>query len=155
ELGCYGLQAVSCDDFLAAMADANGADLGSFNLWYSQAGTPELHIDASYDAAAKTYTLKCTQKVPATPGQPTKAPMVLPLAVGLLGAQGGDLDLTLEGASKGTTCVLRMTESQQNFVFTDSAVTCPSPAVRVLEAPAAASLLRNFSAPVKLTTNQV
>ena len=134
-------QAVTCDDFAAAMEDANGADLGQFRRWYEQAGTPELSASLEHDPAAATATLTVRQSVPPTPGQPDKQPMLIPLAVGLLGADGRDLSLTLEGDAANepaTTRVLRVTEPEQRFVFTG-----------VAERPVP-SLLRGFSAPVKL-----
>ncbi|KAK3241910.1 hypothetical protein CYMTET_48368 [Cymbomonas tetramitiformis] len=136
-------QAVTCDDFLNAMADANDTDLEQFKLWYSQAGTPELTVATEYNAEAHTFTIKCKQSVPPTPGQPDKLPMLLPITVGLLGADGADMPATLKGMEQpgGTSTVLRMTEAEQEFVFVD-----------VPERPVA-SLLRGFSAPVKLATD--
>ncbi|TCP15690.1 alanyl aminopeptidase [Crenobacter luteus] len=135
-------QAVTCDDFRAAMADANGVNLDQFALWYSQAGTPHLAVEGAYDEAAQTYTLTVRQSCPATPGQAEKAPFHIPFAVGLVGPDGIDLPLTLEGeaaASSGaTTRVLDVTLAEQRFVFTGVAAR-PVP-----------SLLRDFSAPVTL-----
>ena len=134
-------QAVTTDDFLAAMADANGADLEQFRLWYSQAGTPQIAIEGNYDAAARTYTLIVRQAVPATPGQPDKRPMVIPVAIGLVAPDGADLPLRLNGEAKsvGTSRVLRIQESEERFTFVDVAA-APVP-----------SLLRGFSAPVRLS----
>ena len=137
-------QAVTCDDFLAAMADANGADLAAFKPWYSQAGTPKLDVTTEYDAAAKTFTMTCTQSTPTTPGQSDKKPVLMPIAVGLLASDGSDMKLTLEGeagTAGETTKVLRLSEASQTFVFTD-----------VAEKPVP-SILRNFSAPVRLSTD--
>ena len=138
-------QAVTCDDFLAAMADANGADLDAFKPWYSQAGTPAVNVSTAYDADAETFTLTCTQSIPDTPGQKDKRPVLMPVAVGLIGPDGADLPLTLEGddaaASGETTKVLRFSEATQTFTFT-GVETKPVP-----------SILRNFSAPVRLTTD--
>ncbi|HEV7817228.1 MAG TPA: aminopeptidase N, partial [Janthinobacterium sp.] len=134
-------QAVQCDDFRAAMADANGRDLRQFERWYSQAGTPVLKAAAHYDAAAKTYALTLSQGCPATPGQAKKLPFHIPVAVGLLGADGRDLPLHLAGhagADGRTSVVLELTETEQTFRFTG-----------VAEAPTP-SLLRDFSAPVVL-----
>jgi aminopeptidase N len=69
-------QAVTTDDFVKAMEDANGADLSQFKLWYSQAGTPELTLTRSYDPAARTFTMTVRQACPATPGQPEKKPFL-------------------------------------------------------------------------------
>ena len=138
-------QAVTCDDFLAAMADANGADLDAFKPWYSQAGTPAVNVSTAYDADAETFTLTCTQSIPDTPGQKDKRTVLMPVAVGLIGPDGADLPLTLEGddaaASGETTKVLRFSEATQTFTFT-GVETKPVP-----------SILRNFSAPVRLTTD--
>lgn len=133
-------QAVTCDDFVAAMADANAADLGQFKLWYSQAGTPELQVDGTYDPERRTYRLTIRQQCPPTPGQPIKEPMHIPVAVGLLGPDGNDLPLWLKGetGATGTTRVLHVRQAEQSFEFVD-VPTAPVP-----------SLLRGFSAPVRL-----
>ncbi|MGA1859063.1 aminopeptidase N [Azospirillum sp. 11R-A] len=136
-------QAVTCDDFVAAMADASGVDLTQFQLWYRQSGTPELDIAGSHDPAAGTFTLTVRQTVPPTPGQPTKQPMHIPLVVGLLGPDGQDLPLRLDGEEEaaGTSRILHVTAESQSFTFRDIAAR-PVP-----------SLLRGFSAPVKLKTD--
>ncbi|HEY0833052.1 MAG TPA: aminopeptidase N [Azospirillum sp.] len=136
-------QAVTCDDFVAAMADATGADLSRFKRWYHQAGTPELAVSGAYDDAAHSYRLTVKQTVPPTPGQPVKQPMHIPLAIGLLGPDGTDLPLTLKGetAPGGTSRVLHVTESEQVFEFTG------------VPARPVPSLLRGFSAPVTLRTD--
>jgi aminopeptidase N len=140
-------QAVTTDDFLAAMRDANPdaaadgrVDWTQFRLWYSQAGTPVVDGDGHYDAAARTYTLTLTQTVPPTPGQPVKQPMLIPMALGLIGQDGRDLPLTLAGetAPGATTRVLALTGARQSFTFTD------------VPAKPVPSLFRGFSAPVKL-----
>ena len=133
-------QAVTCDDFRAAMADANGVDLEQFGLWYSQAGTPRLSVSGRYDGAAQSYTLKVSQSCPATPGQERKQPFHIPLALGLVGADGADLPLRLDGEAEaqGGTRVLDVKEAEQSFTFVGIAAE-PVP-----------SLLRGFSAPVKL-----
>ncbi len=133
-------QAVTTDDFVAAMEDATGVDLSQFRLWYSQAGTPELAVSDSYDPAASTYTLTVEQSCPPTPGQPDKAPLHIPLALGLLGADGRDLPLRLEGEPEaaGTTRVLELRRPREVFRFVD-VVQHPVP-----------SLLRDFSAPVNV-----
>jgi aminopeptidase N len=147
-------QAVTCEEFLAAMFDANQTKFPTFPLWYSQAGTPVLTATTSYNAEAQTFTIKCRQEVPQTPGQPEKEPMLLPLAVGLLDSKGHDMSLSSvkEGASlhnfsnpdgsSVTTAVLRVDKAEQEFTFLD-----------VKEKPVA-SLLRNFSAPVRLEEDQ-
>ncbi|KMN17810.1 aminopeptidase N [Pseudomonas weihenstephanensis] len=133
-------QAVTCDDFISAMEDANGVDLTQFKRWYSQAGTPRLSVSEQYDGASQTYSLTFTQSCPATPGQTEKLPFVIPVALGLLDARGKELPLQLadESSPAGTSRVLSVTESQQTFTFTG-----------LTEQPLP-SLLRGFSAPVKL-----
>ncbi|MBV6289263.1 aminopeptidase N [Pseudomonas aegrilactucae] len=134
-------QAVTCDDFIKAMEDANGVDLTQFKRWYSQAGTPRLNVSEAYDAAAQTYSLTFSQSCPATPDKVEKLPFVIPVELGLLDAQGNDLALRLQGEAQAgaTTRVLSVTEAQQTFTFVDVAAR-PLP-----------SLLRGFSAPVKLS----
>ncbi|MBC3875614.1 aminopeptidase N [Undibacterium flavidum] len=132
-------QAVTCDDFRAAMADANGRDLKQFERWYSQAGTPRIKADASYDANAKTYTLTLSQSCPKTAGQAKKLPFHIPVAVGLIDANGQDIALQLQGESTiSTTKVLELKEASQSLVFTNVANEVTP------------SILRNFSAPVIL-----
>lgn len=133
-------QAVTCDDFANAMEDASGVDLAQFRLWYAQAGTPDLKVEGQYDAAARRYTLTVGQSLRPTPGQPDKKPMHIPLSVGLLDGAGRDLPLRLAGepAVGDTTRVLDVRKAREVFVFED-----------VPEKPVA-SLLRGFSAPVKL-----
>jgi aminopeptidase N len=131
-------QAVTCDDFRLAMADANKRDLTQFERWYSQAGTPVVQAEGRYDEDARTYTLRLRQSCPPTPGQSEKLPFHIPVAVGLLSADGADLPLTIDGKGAGTTAVLELTQADQEFVFTD-----------VPEAPTP-SILRDFSAPVIL-----
>ncbi|MGP5465003.1 aminopeptidase N [Pseudomonas helleri] len=133
-------QAVTCDDFIKAMEDANGANLSQFKRWYSQAGTPRLAVSEHYDAAQKTYSLTFAQSCPQTPDKAEKLPFVIPVELGLLNAQGGELPLQLAGesAAVGTSRVLSVTEAEQTFTF-----------VGINEKPLP-SLLRGFSAPVKL-----
>ncbi len=132
--------AVTIEDFVAAMADANKIDLGHFERWYKQAGTPEITVEDRYDAATKRYELTLSQKTAPTPGQPDKEPLTIPVAMGLLGANGNELATRLDGEAKATdkTRVLVLNEARQTFRFADVA-TKPVP-----------SLLRGFSAPVKL-----
>jgi aminopeptidase N len=133
-------QAVTIDDFVAAMADATGVDLTAFKLWYHQAGTPEVTVADEYDPAARRYTLALTQRTPPTPGQPDKRPLVIPIAMGLLGHDGSKFAACLAGESSARhgTRVLLLERAEQRFTFVD-----------VPERPVA-SLLREFSAPVKL-----
>jgi aminopeptidase N len=131
-------QAVTCDDFVAAIADANGRDLTQFRRWYAQAGTPRVGATADYDPVRRTFQLTLAQSTPPTPGQALREPFHVPIAVGLLAADGRDLPLQLEGESRpgATTRVLELTQPMQRFRF-----------INVPERPIP-SLLRNFSAPV-------
>ncbi len=135
-------QAVACDEFRAAMADANGRDLAQFERWYSQAGTPRVKVETQYDEAAQAYAITLTQTCPPTPGQAAKEPLHIPVAIGLLDGGGKDLPLHLEGADNAgaapTTVVLELTQPSQTFRFT-----------QVTQRPTP-SVLRNFSAPVVL-----
>ena len=132
--------AVTIDEFLAAMADANGIDLSQFRLWYTQTGTPRLRARWKHDTATRVFELEVTQDCPPTPGQAHKKPFHLPLAIGLVGADGSDLALALEGepAASGTTRVLHLREERQSFRFTG------------IDQVPVPSLLRGFSAPVIL-----
>jgi aminopeptidase N len=131
-------QAVECDDFRAAMADANGRDFSQFERWYSQAGTPVVKAETSYDPVAKTYDITLSQSCPATPGQARKQPFHIPVAVGLLGADGKDLPLKTQAVVTKGTAMLELTEARQSFRFT-GVNQKPTP-----------SILRDFSAPVIL-----
>ena len=135
-------QAVTCDDFRHAMADANGRDLAQYERWYSQAGTPRIGVETHYDAAQKRYTVTLKQgygDASAAARDTQKGPLLIPFAIGLIGDDGNDMPLRLEGeasASSQTTRVLEFTQTEQSFTFVD-----------VAEKPLP-SLLRNFSAPV-------
>ena len=135
-------QAVTCDDFLAAMADANNEDLTALSKWYGQAGTPILRVTGTFDDAAKTYTLSFSQMTPASPGQDAKQPVLIPVRTSLLGTDGVALPLRLAGSGDAIATtdelVLRVTEATQEFVFEG-----------IQERPVP-SLLRGFSAPVKM-----
>ncbi|MCC6535149.1 MAG: aminopeptidase N [Burkholderiales bacterium] len=133
-------QAVTCDEFVQAMQDASGVDLSHFKRWYDQAGTPEIHVSSHYDAPRRRLTLDVRQSCPPTPGQAEKAPLHIPLALGLVGPDGRDLPLALEGevASEATTRVLSLTEARARFTFVD-----------IPERPVP-SIARGFSAPVKV-----
>jgi len=140
----HDAQAVTTDDFIAAMEDANEVDLTQFKLWYDQAGTPELKVRTEHDPRTRTYTLHVSQSCPATPGQPDKAPFHIPLAVGLLDAEGRELPLRLAGESAPATGtrVLEVREPEQRFSFAD------------IDEPPVPSLLRGFSAPVKVSVER-
>ncbi len=134
-------QAVTCDDFRHALADANGRDLAQYERWYSQAGTPRVSVRTAYDANAKRFTVTLSQRyADAAPAarETQQGPLLIPFAMGLIGRNGNDLPLRLEGepAATGTTRVLELTENEAHFTFVDVAE------------PPLPSLLRNFSAPV-------
>lgn len=138
-------QAVTTEEFVKAMEDANGVDLTQFRTWYRQAGTPVLDVQGDYDETAKTFTLTVKQSCPATPGQDDKDPYHMPLKVGLLDAEGNDLRFPIVGLdvasvddASGFSAVLNLTAPEQQFVF------------RGIESEPTPSLLRGFSAPVKL-----
>jgi aminopeptidase N len=141
--GRHDGQAVTCEDFVAAMEAASGRDLTQFRRWYGQAGTPRIAVRGEHDRRASTFTLKVAQATPPTPGQPDKQPLHIPLALGLLGQTGTPLPLRLAGESTpaGTSRVLELTEFEHRFTFTD-----------VPERPVP-SLLRGFSAPVMLESD--
>jgi len=131
-------QAVTCDDFVSCMENANSVDLEQFRLWYSQAGTPSITVRDKYDASKKTYTLHIEQTCPNAPGQSQNAAFDIPIKVGLLGKNGHDLKIEYNGKLE-TNHVLRLTDKEHNFVFKN-----------VADQPVP-SLLRDFSAPVKLS----
>ncbi|MDP1928643.1 MAG: aminopeptidase N [Thiobacillus sp.] len=146
-------QAVTCDDFVAAMQDASGVNLAQFRRWYARAGTPRLHAAGTWDAATRRYTLTLTQSLAPTAyekrlaesGQTiVEGALHIPVALGLVLSDGSDAPLKLSGEAKasGTTRVLSLTEATQTFVFED------------IPAAPVASLLRDFSAPVLLELDQ-
>ena len=128
-------QAVTCDDFRAAMADANGINLDQFALWYSQAGTPVLEAEGRLKNNSFELTVK--QTVPPTPDMADKQPMMIPVKIGLLNRNGEAVAFDYQG-KHGTEAVLLLTEAEQTFQFEG-----------VTEA-VVPSLLRGFSAPVHL-----
>ena len=130
-------QAVTCDDFVRAMEDANKVDLAQFKLWYSQAGTPELTVHSRYNARAGEYRVTIRQSCPPTPEQSEKKPFYMPIGLGLLDAAGRDLDLRLKHG-KDLQGLVVLEREEQEFCCTG-----------ITEKPVL-SLLRNFSAPVKV-----
>ena len=132
-------EAATVEQFIQCFEDASGIDLTQFRLWYSQSGTPELVCGLKYDKAKKTAELEVEQVLPPTPGQPNKKPFHIPFKIGLLGANGHDIDLQLEDGEEVTDGLLSLTKRRQTFRFTD----VPSRPVP--------SLLRDFSAPVNVT----
>jgi aminopeptidase N len=131
-------EAATVEQFVQCFADVSGRDMKQFMRWYSQAGTPDITVVPHYDADAKTYQLDIAQRIPPTPNQPTKEPMIIPLAVGLVGKNGTDLPLALDNQPLDRG-VLELTKPNQTFVFTG-----------VTERPIP-SLNRGFGAPIKLS----
>ncbi len=139
-------QAVTCDDFAQAIADANPLSdlarlLQQFKRWYSQAGTPRVHAQGVFDPAASTYTLTLTQSCAPTTGQSLKEPFVIPVRLGLLGADGQDLPLHLSGSSENggkDNHTVVLTQPTTSFTFTG------------INAEPVPSILRGFTAPVVL-----
>jgi aminopeptidase N len=137
-------QAVTCDDFFAAMRDASGGKDASpltpqFLRWYEQAGTPHVQATGRYDEAKQRYTLTLKQSCAPSPGQPVKQPYLIPVSVGLVGPEGADLPLLDDNGKYVATHVLKLTKPEQSFVFEG---------IDVKPVP---SLLRAFSAPVVLS----
>jgi aminopeptidase N len=132
--------AATIADFVAAMEYASGVDLSQFARWYHQAGTPEITVEDRYDAPTRSYELTVTQKTPPTPGQPDKQPVPIPIAMGLIGPNGDEMPTRMPGESVAETGtrVIVCDQPRQTFRFVDVA------------APPVPSLLRGFSAPVKL-----
>ena len=133
-------EAVTTDDFVAAMEAASGMDLGQFRRWYTQAGTPVLEVRGEYDAARSRYVLDIEQRTPPTPGQPEKLPLHVPVRVALLGEDGNGIPLHCEapGPAGAHEAVLEVREARHTFRFSN----IPSRPVP--------SLARGFSAPVKV-----
>ncbi|HGM5348940.1 aminopeptidase N [Serratia bockelmannii] len=128
--------AATCDDFVQAMEDASNVDLSRFRRWYSQSGTPLLTVRDEYDAETQQYRLHVSQKTAPTADQPEKLPLHIPLDIELYDSEGNVIPLQKGGLPVNN--VLNVTEAEQTFVF-DGVAHKPVP-----------SLLREFSAPVKL-----
>lgn len=132
-------QAVTTDDFVAAMSDANGIDLVQFRRWYDQAGTPMLDVHGTYNATDRSYALHIKQSCASSAGQALKQPYHMPVQIGLVGADGRDLPLRLDnGRLLGKGEPLEIRSEEETYIFTDIAA-APVP-----------SVLRGFSAPVRL-----
>ncbi|MEM6291446.1 MAG: aminopeptidase N [Myxococcota bacterium] len=135
-------QAVTCDDFRAAMADATGTDLDQFGLWYAQSGTPTLRVVTTHDAQAQTFSITLEQQPPEGRDADAYQPMHIPVATGLLGPDGADLPLRPADSDvkvRGTTAILELRDAKKTFTF-DGVTTPPTP-----------SILRGFSAPVRVS----
>ena len=128
-------EAVTIEQFVAAMEDASGRDLTQFRRWYKQSGTPVLKVRSEYDATAKTYKLNFDQSCPPTPGQTEKLPFVIPVKLGLVSDDGVDIQLNSAGE---TEIIIEITKPHHQLVFEN------------IDAEPVPSLLRGLSAPVKL-----
>ena len=135
-------QAVTCDDFVSAMEAANDFDLSLFKRWYSQAGTPEIKVTEEYDPQKKQLTLHISQRTPPTPSQAAKEPLLIPIKLGLLSADGSIAKCFINGQKPSDEVILELKETKQNFVFD-----------KLTEKPTV-SLLREFSAPVIVKMQQ-
>jgi aminopeptidase N len=136
-------QAVTCDDFVAAMADANGRDMSVFHGWYSQAGTPQLEMHRSVDDSGTT--LRFRQEIPETAAGTPRDPLAIPVRLGFVGANGAPVTLRLEGESEARdehVVLFGGVEASYRFVA-DEGAEMPSQATP--------SVLRGFSAPVRLS----
>ena len=127
-------QAVTTEDFVSALEDANGANFTQFKRWYSQAGTPVVDVSTYYNAAEKSYTLSFKQHCPATPKQANKQAFHIPISIGLIDPSGQEILLDNEQ----TSTVFELTETEQSLTFKN------------IPAEPIPSILRGFSAPVKL-----
>ncbi|HEY4275007.1 MAG TPA: aminopeptidase N [Rhizomicrobium sp.] len=137
-------EAATVEDWVKCFEETSGRDLSQFRLWYRQAGTPRIMAEDTYDAKARTYTLTLSQTLAATPGQPDKSPLHVPVRIGFVGRSGAALRLTLEGENETgpESRVLELTGARQTFVFVD-----------VAENPLL-SLGRGFSAPARFEVQQ-
>jgi aminopeptidase N len=134
-------QAATVEQFIRCFADVSDLDMPAFMRWYSQAGTPEVIASGTWDESRRSYRLDIAQSVPPTPNQPDKQPMLMPLAIGLVGKDGRDLPLLQADGKTAERGVLTLTKAAETFVFSD-----------IDERPVL-SLNRGFSAPLKLTAN--
>ena len=133
--------AATVEDFISCIAEATQTDLDQFMRWYSQAGTPEIVASLSYSVGEKVAKLNVSQVTPATPGQAKKQPLHIPIKLGLIGPNGDDLPLRLESGEDISNGLIHLREAEQTFRFAN------------VTSPPVPSLLRGFSAPVKLTVN--
>ena len=135
--------AVTCDDFVSAMADANGRDMSAFHGWYSQAGTPQLAIRRSVDAGG--VTLSFSQEIPQTAAGTPRDPLAIPVRLGFVGADGALVPLRLEGENEARdehVVLFEGNTAEYRFLAADGAG---------MPAQATPSILRGFSAPVRLS----
>jgi aminopeptidase N len=133
----YDGTAATIEDFLGCFAEASGRDLSHFALWYAQAGTPRVAVTGHYDAGAQSYRLDFAQSIPATPGQPSKEPAVIPIALGLV-------------AEDGSALAASSADIDENGVFVLDAASASVTFTNVTARPVP-SVFRGFSAPVRIT----
>jgi aminopeptidase N len=134
-------QAVTTEDFVKCMQDSSGVDLSQFKYWYSQAGTPVVTVDVEYNTNGTELTLNFKQTCPPTPGQNEKMPFHIPIKLGLVGENGKDVKLQFEGnatLSDGNSIIFNLTEKTQSLKLKN------------LKGKTIPSMLREFSAPIKL-----
>jgi len=131
-------EATTIEAFLACFEEAAGRDLAQFALWYEQAGTPIVTAETEYDPDRKTFSLSLSQEIPPVPGQKTSKPAVIPLRFGLIGSNGEDMDVSAPEGATVRGDVLLLEKAHQDVTFKDIA------------SPPVLSLLRGFSAPVRL-----
>jgi len=135
-------EATTIEAFLACFEDAAATDLSQFALWYEQAGTPVVTVETAHDPEGQTFSVSLSQEIPPVPGQKTARPAVIPLRFGLIGPNGEDMDITVppEGATVSGD-ILVLENSHQEVTF------------RNIASPPVLSLLRDFSAPIRLSQN--
>src|SRR5262245_1428514 len=131
-------EAATVEDFVRCMADASGRSLDQFFRWYEQAGTPEVTVSETYNAKARTFDLTLEQATRPTPGQPEKLPLQIPLSIGLLGADGEDMPIDIEGVGTLNEPLIELTVPKKTFRFRN-----------VSQRPIL-SLNRSFSAPIRI-----
>ncbi|WP_018948939.1 aminopeptidase N [Thioalkalivibrio sp. ALMg11] len=136
-------QAVTTDDFVAVMAEVSGRNLTPFKRWYTQAGTPRVTAATSFDGPGGQARITLTQETPSTPGQEHKEPVVIPMRVAFLDAEGRRITAHQKGGEVQDEWVLELDEGEQTFRFEE-----------LSDSPTAISWLRGFSAPVILNANQ-
>jgi len=136
----YDGSAATVEDFIGCFAAASGRDLRPFMRWYTQAGTPKVTVRTAHDPAEQTYRVDIAQSLAPTPGQPTKEPMTIPIALGLVDPQGGDLPLSSGDAAREELAegVFELNEAARSIVF------------RGVPRRPTLSFLRGFSAPVRV-----
>ena len=137
-------EAATVEQFVRCFAEAGSRNLDQFMLWYSQAGTPEVVVNGTYQAAKRSYRLEIAQTVPPTPGHPDKESMVIPLAIGLVGRDGADLPLMLADGRRLERGILPVTRSTETFDFAG---------IDADRSAGARSLNRDFSAPIRLVSH--